>query len=83
MHKERGLAQKIIVIRHLCPFWIFSPLLFGLAAEIEIGVQPPILYWPYLFKENLGNAAGHAGESFFPRCGIGENDSEENGGLSG
>ena len=70
MNKGQCLAQKIIVVRHLCPVGIFSSLLFGLTAKIEKGVQSPILDWPYLLEKSHGNAARYSGESIFPCCGI-------------
>jgi hypothetical protein len=50
-------AKKIIVVRHLFPLRIFSFLLFGLAAKVEVGVQTPILDRPFPIEKNRGDAA--------------------------
>jgi hypothetical protein len=83
VNKLQGLAQKIIVVRHLFPLRIFSSALLGLAAKIEMGMQSPILDGPYLIQEDCCDAACYFGKSIFTYCCIGQNDAEKNGGLAG
>ena len=83
MNKEQRLIQQIVMIRHLCPLRIFASFLFGLGAKIEIRVQAPILDRPDFIDENRSNVASYFGESLFPRCSIGEDDTKKNGRLTG
>ena len=46
MNKVQRMIKKIIVVCHLFPLRIFSFLLFGLTAKIEVGVQAPVFDRP-------------------------------------
>lgn len=54
--KYERLFHEIVMVCHLsCPFWILPALVFRIAPEVEVRVQPPILHRSQLVEQERGN----------------------------